>query len=433
MRQHFFSYRDGQLFCEDVPVEAIAKAVGTPVYIYSRATIDWMYRLFDEAFSGVPHLVCFSVKSCSSLAILRLLHELGSGFDIVSGGELYRVLRAGGNPSRVVFAGVGKTEEEIRLALRAGILLFNVESEEELATINRIAGEMKTIAPIGLRLNPDIDARTHAKTTTGKKENKFGIDPETASRIVEEIDRYPHVRLLGVDAHLGSPVPSFVPYARAVEMLVAFAERYTSERTPFTYLDCGGGFPLRYHEECHPTISEYALAIISAMVASGRTLILEPGRAIVGNAAVLVTTVQYMKHSPPKTFAIVDAGMNTLIRPAMYDAYHFIWPTVTPAIPPWRGLIQEEPPPSRDSTVLVPTDVVGPICESSDCFAKGRPLPPLARGDRLAIFSAGAYGFTMSSQYNSHPRPPEVLVEGASWRVIRERENYEDLVTRERI
>ncbi len=444
-----FSYRSGQLFCEGVSVDALALEHGTPLYIYSRNAIERKYRAAEKAFSGVDALIAFSVKSCSSLGVLNVLRALGSGFDIVSGGELARALRVGADPRKIVFAGVGKTEDELRAALDNDILMLNVESEAELDAIQAIAAEMGTVAPVALRLNPDVDAKTNAKTTTGKKENKFGIDFPTASRLVRNIAVQPNVRLLGLDVHIGSPVWSTAPYAEALEKVSDFIRDHRSPRAQFEYLNAGGGFGLLYRDQTVPSFQEYADAIVPFAKRCGCRLIVEPGRSIAGNAALLVTKVLYLKDNGARHFTIVDAGMNDLVRPALYGAYHFIWPTRHGAPPPAHlfggdgaaayfgredaereGILA-----SRDigGDGLVMTDVVGPICESSDCFAEKRRLPLMERGRCLAIFSAGAYGFSMAGTYNSRPRPPEILVEGGEARVIRRRESVESLMSGESI
>ncbi len=420
-----FTFRQNELFCEEVPAVEIAARTSTPVYIYSRATLRERYQAITSAFREIDTCICFSVKSCSTRGVLRTMHEQGSGFDVVSGGEIFRVLAAGGDPARIVYAGVGKTDHEIRYALEQGIMMFNVESEAELANINRIAGEMRTKAPVALRINPDVDAKTHAKTTTGKKENKFGINPLTAGRMVDELGKYPNIILRGIDAHIGSPVNSTEPYAQSLDRMIDFIDSHRSGQAPFEYINCGGGFGLLYHDEQVPSFDDYAAVIVPRVKQAGCKLILEPGRCIAGNSAVLLAEVQYRKVSGARNFVILDAGMHTLVRPAMYDSYHFIWPVRTAAQPPHKAFG------GTPDDNLIPTDVVGPICESSDVFCKDRPLPPLDRGDLVAIFSAGAYGFTMSSQYNSHPRAAEVMVDKDSWQVIRRRETWEDLVSGE--
>lgn len=422
-----FSYRKGLLFCEETPAADIVQAVGTPVYVYSRAALVERYRAIDEAFGAIEHIICFSVKSCSSLGILAVLRAEGCSFDVVSGGELFRVLAAGGKAEKVVYAGVGKTDAEIRFALKNGILMFNVESEAELANIDRLAAEMQTTAAVALRLNPDVDPRTHKHTTTGKKENKFGLDLKIASQLVKRFDAFPHLRLEGVHIHIGSPVNSVEPYAQAIAKAVEFVKKHESPQRPLRYLNTGGGFGLVYHHENTPSFEAYAEAIIPPVKKSGRILILEPGRSIVGNAAALLTQAQYRKWNGSKTFIIVDAGMNDLIRPAFYDSYHRIWPAeLSPPLPGEGEIAAVAHGCPREHLETV--EIVGPICESSDCFAKDRLLPKVERGQTLAIFSAGAYGFSMSSNYNSRPRPAEVLVDGRSWRIIRQRETWEDLV-----
>ncbi len=419
-----FTYRDSELFCEGVPIKEIINNTATPAYIYSAAALSSRYNSIYQAFSEIiDTTICFSVKSCSNIHILRRLAELGSSFDIVSGGELYRVNAAGADPSRVVFAGVGKTDAEIRYALEQNILLFNCESEAELANIDRIAGELGVIAPVSIRINPDIDAQTHAKTTTGTKESKFGIDFARAMQLVSRLSQFKHTIFKGIDTHLGSPVYALTAYSEAVERLLDFAQ--TCPDT-LEYLDIGGGFALLYNEEDIPSFRKYAEIIATPLQQSGLKLIIEPGRAIVGNAGILVGEVQYTKSNGVKHFAMLDTGMNDLIRPAMYDSYHFIWPVSTPELPD-----HELFPELLGGGIYMPQDVVGPICESSDVFCCERELPELARGDLVAIFSAGAYGFSMSSNYNSRPRAAEILVEGEQYTLIRERETYADLIAKE--
>lgn len=419
-----FTYRGNELFCEDVAVSDIADQVGSPVYIYSRQSVIGRFTEIRDAFNAeVDTTVCFSVKNCSNINILRELAKAGSGFDIVSGGELYRVMQAGGDPAKVAFAGVGKTDGEIRYALECGIMLFNVESEEELQNINRLAGQMNKIAPVALRINPDVDAKTHAKTTTGKKENKFGIEFAYAMQLVSRMSRFPNVILKGIDVHLGSPINSTEPYAEGMEKVMAFLS--TCPKT-VEYVDAGGGYGLLYNKEHVPEFSAYAKVIGAPVKAAGKKLVIEPGRSVTGNSAILVGEVQYVKSSGTKTFYMIDAGMNDLIRPAMYDSYHFIWPVKNDTLPESRLFPEVE-----GGGLTIPADVVGPICESSDVFCKDRALPEMLRGDRVAIFSAGAYGFSMSSNYNSRPRPAEVLVDGKHWSIIRRREDWKDLIAAE--
>ncbi|GHT07162.1 diaminopimelate decarboxylase [Planctomycetales bacterium] len=415
-----FTYRDGELFCEAVAVEKIAREFGAPVYVYSERALLERYRAVAAAFNRqMPTTVCYSVKSCANVNILRLLAEAGSGFDIVSGGELFRVLQAGGDPRKIVFAGVAKTADEIRFALDRDILLFNCESEAEVLTINDLAAAAGKTASVALRVNPDIDAHTHAKTTTAKKENKFGIEFARAKKFIAAIAALKNVVLRGVDAHLGSPINTVEPYALAAEKLLDFLR---AAPDTLTHIDIGGGFGLRYHDEEPPEFAAYAQAL-APLAATGKQLIVEPGRSLVGNAAVLLAEIQYVKTNGEKTFYLTSTGMNDLIRPALYDAYHFIW-NVKTALPPPSRLFGNAAPPAG----LSPVDVTGPVCESSDVFAKDRRLPPAQRGDLLAIFGVGAYGFSMSSNYNSRPRPPEILVSGERYRVIRRRETYEDLI-----
>lgn len=438
-----FAYRSGALFCEDVAAGDLAEAHGTPLYVYSRAALLDAYRAVAKAFSDISAKVCFSVKSCSTIAVLKTLCDAGAGFDIVSGGELHRVVKAGGDPRKVVFAGVGKTDAEIRQAIERDILMFNVESEAELDNIQNIAAAMGKVAPVALRINPDVDGRTHAKTTTGKRENKFGIDFVNASRLAKNIAEWPNVRLLGVDIHLGSPVNDVSPYALAMDKIAAFVREHRSPRAALDYIDIGGGFGLLYRDQKVPPFEDYAQAIVPKAREAGCKLILEPGRAIAGNSAVLLTRVLYTKDNGFKHFTVVDAGMNDLVRPAMYDSYHFCWPAGYDGAPPAdlfgspaaaRYFHREDG--ERNSTCalrdidddgFILTDVVGPICESSDCFARARRLPPPERGVLLAVFSAGAYGFSMASNYNSRPRAAEVMVDGSAARLIRERETFEDL------
>ena len=445
-QMEYFSYNSGRLFCEGVEADALVATYGSPLYVYSKAALLAKFTAIRKAFADIDATICFSVKSCSNLAVLKVLRDAGAGFDIVSGGELARALRVGADPRKIVFAGVGKSDSEIRYALDNDILMFNVESEAELDNIQNIAAEMGMVAPVALRINPDVDAHTHVKTTTGKKENKFGIDFATAARIVRNIAVQPNIRLIGLDVHLGSPVPTTAPYSEGMEKIADFIREHRSPRAQFEYINAGGGFGLLYRDQAVPTFQEYAEAIVPHVKRAGCKLIVEPGRSIAGNAAVLLTRVLYLKDNGHKHFTIVDAGMNDLIRPAMYDAYHFCWPTRSPGIPPSHlfGSADARAYCSREtsdlennntremqSDGLIITDVVGPICESSDCFAKGRRLPTMERGQILALFSAGAYGFSMASNYNSRPRAAEVMVDGAESRVVRERETLDSLMAGE--
>ncbi len=448
-KMEYFSYQSGKLFCEGVAADDLAERFGTPLYVYSKAELIERFTRVKKAFSAVPTTIAFSVKSCSSLGVLKVLHDQGAGFDIVSGGELFRALKIGADPRKIVFAGVGKTDDEIRQALEEDILMFNVESEAELDNIQNIAANLGMVAPVALRLNPDVDAKAHAKTTTGKKENKFGIDFATASRIVRNIAVQPNIRLIGLDLHLGSPIYSTEPYCEALAKVADFIRDHRSPRAQLESLNVGGGYGLLYREQTVPTFQEYADAIVPWVKKTGCRLIVEPGRSIVGNSAVMLARVLYVKDNGTRHFTIVDAGMNDLIRPAMYDAYHFCWPTRSDKNPPahlfnspeaseyfGRESSETESDSARinrdvRSDGLLMTDVVGPICESSDCFAKGRRLPPMMRGQVLAMFSAGAYGFSMSSNYNSRPRGAEVMVDGDRATVIRERETYDSLIAGE--
>lgn len=415
---HYFDYRDGELFAEGVPVRRIAKEVGTPAYIYSLATLRRHYRVFDQAFSRIPHIVCFSVKANSNLAVLRAFAKEGGGFDIVSGGELFRALKAGAEPKKIVFSGVGKTKDEIEYALAAGILMFNVESEQELTVLNDIARGMGKKAPISLRVNPDVDPKTHPYISTGMKKSKFGID---IKRSVEEYKKalsLSHLEVVGVACHIGSQLTSVPPFVDALSRVREYLDKVLvgsldKEGARIRYVDLGGGLGIRYKDEEPPHPEEYAAALIRELEGLDVTLILEPGRVIVGNAGILVTGVLYLKETEEKRFVVVDGGMNDLIRPALYGSYQAIRPASV-----------------RQAETIV-ADVVGPICESGDFFAKDREIPRPQPGDLLAVMSAGAYGFTMASNYNSHPRPPEVLVDGENFYVIRKRETLDDLVSGE--
>ena len=424
----FFNYRNGELFCEDVPAERIAREVGTPAYVYSKATLLHHYRQVADAFAPVNATVCYSIKSCGNLHICRLLVEAGCGLDVTSGGELYRALQAGGDPKKIIFAGVGKSDEEIAEALNANIAAFNLESEEEIENVDRVAGRIGKKAVGAIRINPDVDPKTHAKTTTGKKETKFGVDLERAERVFEQFRSLKNLRIGGLHLHIGSPVYEIQPYVDAVTKATALIDRLTARGHKIEWLDLGGGFAVDYkHPHQALPVTEHARALLPLLKGKPYRIALEPGRYISGNAGILLTRVLYRKTGGSKQFVIIDAAMNDLIRPTLYESYHFIWP----AKPDPKNV-----PTKRDSD-LIPADsetvdVVGPICESGDYLAKDRPLPRTRRGDLLAVFTAGAYGFAMSSNYNNRPRAPEVLVDGGSYRVIRRRETYEDLVAAER-
>lgn len=426
MADHF-EYRDNQLYCEQVPVTGIVEGVGTPAYIYSARTFREHYQKLEQAFAELDPLLCYSVKSCGNVHILRMLAGLGSGFDVVSGGELYRVQEAGGDTCKVVYAGIGKTDEEIRQAIEAGIGYFNIESEAELANIIAIAGEMNVKVRAALRVNPDVDPKTHRHTTTGKKETKFGVDLDRALNVFEQFGRNLQVRLTGIHLHIGSPINSAEPYVQALDKTLAFIDELRAKGFEVETLDLGGGFGADYTSGQAPLAADYAEAIVPRLRGTDLRLILEPGRAISANAGILVTKVLYLKQGGDKTFAIIDGAMNDLIRPVLYEAFHFIWPV---AVANGYAIQDRQEPMELPGTEKY--DVVGPICETGDCLAKERFLPPLHRGDILAVFTAGAYGFTMSSQYNARPRPVEVLVDGDRFEVIRKRETYEDLVEHEK-
>ena len=415
-----FEYSDGELFAEQVPVQRIAREVGTPAYIYSLATLRRHYRVFDQAFAKVPHLVCFSVKSNSNLAVLRTFAKEGGGFDIVSGGELFRALKAGGDPRKIVFSGVGKKKEEIEYALNAGILMFNVESEQELTFINQVGRSLGKRAPISLRVNPDVDPKTHPYISTGMKKSKFGIEITRSAELYKMALSLKNLEVIGVDCHIGSQLTSVGPFVDALSRVREYLDRVLvgylrKEGANIRYLDLGGGLGIQYKDEEPPRPEEYAAALIQGLEGLDVTLILEPGRVIVGNAGILVTEVLYLKETEEKNFVVVDGGMNDLIRPALYGSYQAIRPVLD----------------KKAGTIVA--DVVGPICESGDFFAKDREVPRPEPGDLLAVMSAGAYGFTMASNYNSHPRSPEVLVDGDKFYVVRQRETLDDLIRGETI
>ena len=412
---HHFQLRNGELHAEGVPLREIATRVGTPCYVYSLATLQRHYRVFEEAFASVPHLICFSVKANSNLAVLRTFAREGSGFDIVSGGELFRALRAGADPGKIVFSGVGKTREEIVSALRAGILMFNVESPGELDTINSAAGAVGVKARVALRVNPDVDPKTHPYISTGLKQSKFGIHTQRSIEDYRRARQLPHIEVVGVDCHIGSQLTTVPPFVDALSRIRSLVERLHQEAFQIRYLDMGGGLGITYNDEQPPEPREYAAAVAEGLRGLDATLVLEPGRVIVGNAGILLTRVLYLKGTDEKNFVVVDGGMNYLIRPALYGSFQGIQPVM-----PREG-------------AKITADVVGPVCESGDFFAKDREIPPVAAGDLLAVMSTGAYGFVMASNYNTRPRPPEVMVDGDSFYVIRERETLDDLVRGESI
>lgn len=413
---HDFHYHNDALFCEDVPLERLAKEQGTPCYLYSHATLTRHFQAFDQAFASVPHLIAFAMKANSNLAILRLMASLGSGADIVSGGELFRALQAGIPPGKIVFAGVGKSHEEIAYALDSDILLFNVESPAELQAINDVARGKGVRARVALRVNPDIDPKTHPYITTGLKKSKFGIGADRALEEFSKATALPNVEVIGVHAHIGSQLTQVSPFVESLKKVVELIETLKGRGIPIRYLNIGGGLGITYSDETPPHPQEYADAMTPLLQAVQCEIIMEPGRVITGNAGVMLTRVLYIKETGTKTFAIVDAAMNDLLRPSLYEAHHDILPV--------RQV------PNASEAVF---DVVGPVCESGDFLAQNRTLPAVKAGDLLAVMSAGAYGFTMASNYNSRPRTSEILVKGGESFVIRERETFDDLVRGERI
>jgi len=405
----FFQYRGDTLHAEDVPLDRLAAEFGTPTYVYSRATLERHWHAFDRAFADRPHLVCYAVKANGNLGVLNALARLESGFDIVSLGELERVLAAGGEARRVVFSGVGKRADEMRRALEVGIRCFNVESEAELDRLNRVAGEVGRPAPVSLRVNPDVDPRTHPYIATGLKESKFGIDVADALAVYRRAADLPNLEVVGVDCHIGSQLTSLSPFLDALDRVLALVHRLADDGIALHHLDIGGGLGVRYRDETPPEPAEYAEAINARLGGLAMEVLIEPGRAIVANAGVLLTRVEYLKPTAHRRFAIVDAAMNDLIRPALYEAYHEV-------VPVRRDGGGEE----------AAYDLVGPVCESSDFLARDRTLR-LAPGDLLALRTAGAYGFSMASNYNGRPRPPELMVDGDRVHVVRRRETCHDL------
>ncbi|MFC5068582.1 diaminopimelate decarboxylase [Flaviflagellibacter deserti] len=416
---HHFAYRDGILHAEDVSLAAIAEEVGTPVYVYSTATLERHYRVFAEAFAGMPSLVCYAVKANSNQAVLATLGRLGAGMDVVSGGELKRALAAGVPGERITFSGVGKIDEEIAAALDAGILCFNVESEPELARISAIASERAATARISLRVNPDVDAKTHAKISTGKAENKFGIPFQHARAVYAEAAKLPGIAVTGVDMHIGSQITEVEPFDAAFALMADLVGTLRADGHIIDHIDVGGGLgiPYKLDNQPPPLPDDYADVVKKHLSSLGAKIVLEPGRLIAGNAGILLTRVIYVKEGSAKSFVIVDAAMNDLIRPTLYDAHHDIWPVAEP-----------EPAVAR-----IRADVVGPVCETGDYLALDRSMPPLKRGDLVAVMTAGAYGATQSSTYNTRALVPEVLVRGPEMAVIRPRPPLEDLIGLDRI
>lgn len=423
-----FEYRDRQLMIEAVCADQIAQEFGTPLYVYSKATLLHHYDALTRAFAALSPTICYSIKSCGNVHLCRLLAERGSGMDVVSGGEIHRAKLAGADMTKIVYAGVGKTDDEIRYGIESGIGFFNIESEAEFLNISRIAAEMNAVAHGALRVNPDVaDDRTHAKTTTGRKETKFGVDIERARQFFQQHGHDPHCRVDAIHLHIGSPIYSPEPYVRAITRALELIDELRTAGYDITTLDIGGGYAADYETDMSPSYQSYADAIVPLLINRDLHIILEPGRTIAGNAGILLTRTLYTKQGGSKRFVIVDTGMNHLLRPSMYDAFHFMWPTHVQS--------DEHQPASRAAEMKFPgleiVDVVGPICETGDTLAKGRALPPMQRGDLLAIFTAGAYGMTMASQYNAMPRPAEVLVDGDTATLIRRRETYDDLTEAE--
>jgi diaminopimelate decarboxylase len=464
MTDHF-SYQNNQLCAEQVPLSDIAQRFGTPCYVYSHAALADGYRQFEAAFAGREHLICYAVKANPNIAILHLFARMGAGFDIVSGGELQRVLAAGGAASKVVFSGVGKTVAEMRLALDAEILCFNVESEAELVRLNEVAGQMGKVAPVSLRVNPDVDAKTHPYISTGLKQNKFGVAYTEALAMYRKASTMPYLRVTGMDCHIGSQMTETSPFIAAAEKVLALVDALAGEGIELEHLDLGGGLGIRYDDETPPSIADYATALLGALHGRSEKIIVEPGRVLVGNAGLLLTRVEYLKHGEEKNFAIVDAAMNDLMRPALYDAYHHIQPVLSKQDAPspqssdgaashstklannasqvagypasgrggerevgQAGILSQDKNSQRQSLIY---EVVGPVCETGDFLGHARELP-IAQGDLLAIMSAGAYGMSMSSNYNTRPRAAEIMASGNDVQLIRERETVQQLFAGEK-
>lgn len=412
---HLFEYKKGELYAEDVPVRELASEFGTPLYIYSYNTFLNHFKAYDDAFNGHPHIICFALKSNSNAAIIKLFAKSGGGADVVSGGELFRALKAGIPSKKIVYAGVGKTEEEIKYALKSKILMFNVESEDELKEIDRIAGTMNTKAPIALRINPDIDPETHPYISTGLKKHKFGIPIEDALQYYKLANNLKNIEIIGIHKHIGSQLTKISPFVDALKRILALLDQLTMQGIDINYLDIGGGLGITYRDETPPHPSQLAKNILPLLKGRKMTIVLEPGRSIAGNAGILVTKTLYLKKGEEKEFVIVDAGMNDLIRPSIYGAYHHIQPVVK----------------NRRERIIA--DIVGPICESGDFLAKDREIQRVKKDEYLAVMSAGAYGFSMSSNYNSRPKAAEVMVKGKKYSLIRKRESYSDIIRGETI
>lgn len=412
---HLFEYKNGELYAEDVPVREIVYKYGTPIYIYSYNTLLNHFKAYDNAFDSYPHIICFALKANTSGAIIRLFAKEGGGADVVSGGELFRALKAGIEPKKIVYAGVGKTEEEIRFALKEGILMFNVESGDELLEINRIAEDMAIKAPIALRINPDIDPETHPYISTGLKKHKFGIPIEEALEYYKLASSLKNISVIGIHKHIGSQLTKVTPFVDALKRILLLLDELNKQGINISYLDIGGGLGITYKDESPPNPEQLAKNILPLLKGRNVTIVLEPGRSLVGNAGILVTKTLYLKKREDKEFIIVDAGMNDLIRPSIYGAYHHIQPVI------------------KNNRRKILADIVGPICESGDFLAKDRLINRVERGEYLAVMSAGAYGFSMSSNYNSRPRAAEVMVKGNRFALIRKREDYNDLIRGEEI
>ncbi len=412
---HHFTYIDGILHAEDISIDRIVAAAGTPLYIYSYATLERHFLVFDRAFARIPHITCYSCKANTNIALLRLMARLGGGADIVSGGELYAALAASFPPEKIVFSGVGKSEEEIAYAVRCGIAMINIESEGELRVVADVAKKLGRDVPVSIRVNPEIDAKTHPYITTGLRKNKFGVLWPEARRLYQEIKETEHLVPIGISSHIGSQIVEIPPFVAAIRSLRQMVSELAAAGIALKYIDIGGGLGITYRNELPPHPTEYAKAIETELEGAGLTLILEPGRVIVGNSGIFVTRLLYVKTTTEKTFSIVDGAMNDLVRPAFYGAYHEILPV------------------RQTKAKKVKMDVVGPICESGDFFAKERRMPSLQPGALIALMGAGAYGFSMSSNYNSRPRVAEVLVKGEEFFIIREREEYADLVKGESV